>query len=575
MFQSNGALVKSTTTLWEGPVRDWPGMSGLNSLGLRWSSYAEMYRCQLWVHIAVDKRAEAAARLPFKVYDRSSEGRTSATDTPFGQLMARPSKHLDPFTFWRWTVSTKDIYGEAPWLKERDNGGRPIELHPVHPTSLVSETDQNGVTTWLIRLPRGDIHVKREDLVLHREFNPDSLARGMSTLEPLRSTLENETGSQRANSALWRNGGRPSIILEHPSLLNDGAIKRLSAQWADIHGGVDNWQKAAILEEGMKANVVPFNVGELQYVESRKLNREEVAAAFDLPQASIGILDHATFSNITEQMRSMYRDTMGAVLGALESTVEFELRDGRFGRDQPPDFNDSVYGEFLLDEVLRGAFEARAAAYQQADYMTIAEKRERENLPHIDGTDFVFLNSATLPLGPHGLMTPPGGGGDDPGGDPEAVALTLQKIYLAVGVVISADEARALLNQMGAGLTGPAPTKHTAPPVLALDAPAAPEKTITVNASSLTGKVDPRTADRIVEVIAAAQRRVASLDTVRAVMGRLTRTKNLAEIDVDRLVAGIDADAVPILQQLIAARLAGETIDQFKGRLRALTAKET
>lgn len=420
MFQSNGALVKSATVLWEGPVQNWPGMPSPTINGWRWSSYAEMYRVHSWVRIVIEKRANAAARLPFKVYERGVSGRSDASDTPFGRLMSRPSRHLDLFSFWHWTVATKDIYGEAPWLKVRDAGRRPIELMPVHPTSLVSNTDADGVTTWLIRLPRGDIHVNREDLVLHREFSTDSLQRGMSPLEPLRAVLENEDGARRANSALWRNGGRPSVILEHPSLLNDGAVKRISTQWADIHGGVDNWSKAAVLEEGMKATVLPTNVDELQYIESRKLNREEVVAAFDVPQAAVGILDHATFSNIEEQMRSLYRDTMGTVLGALESTVEFELRDGRFGADRAPDFGDGYYAEFLLDEVLRGAFEARAAAYQLADYMTLAEKRERENLPFVDGTDHVFLNSAILPLGPDGLLMQPAPGPTAPGSPPVA-----------------------------------------------------------------------------------------------------------------------------------------------------------
>jgi hypothetical protein len=59
--------------------------------------------------------------------------------------------------------------------------------------------------------------------------------------------------------------------------------------------------------------------------------------------------------------------------------------------------------------VLRGDFEARATAYQQADYMTIAEKRRAENLPFIDGTDQVFVNAAQQPLD---LIA--AGGSDDP-----------------------------------------------------------------------------------------------------------------------------------------------------------------
>jgi hypothetical protein len=63
-----------------------------------------------------------------------------------------------------------------------------------------------------------------------------------------------------------------------------------------------------------------------------------------------------------------------------------------------PDFSDGVYAEFVLDEVLRGDFEARQEAYRAADYMTIAEKRAKENLPFIDGTDRIVINAASIPL---------------------------------------------------------------------------------------------------------------------------------------------------------------------------------
>ena len=57
-----------------------------------------------------------------------------------------------------------------------------------------------------------------------------------------------------------------------------------------------------------------------------------------------------------------------------------------------------MYAEFLMDEVLRGDFETRQDALAKASHMTIAEKRKVENLPFIEGTDRIFLNTATLPL---------------------------------------------------------------------------------------------------------------------------------------------------------------------------------
>ncbi len=537
MFQSNGVLTKGV--VWEGSTRDYyPG------IGMGWSaqtslgSYAFMYRNQHWVATCVDKIANASARLPLKVYERDVQGRPEARGHPYAMLLRRPSEVIDPYLFWLWTVSTLNIEGESFWGKVRDRGGRPISLVPLHPSKIFDEPDSNGVTTWFYRGGYGPkVSIDRRDLVHFRMFNPGTLGRGMSPMEPLRATLENEDGARRANSALWRNGGRPSVVLEHPELLNDGASRRLSAQWKDIHSGVDNWAKALILEEGMKANMTSLNVEELQYIEARKLNREETCARYDIPPPVVHILDKATYSNITEQMRSMYRDTMAPKLGLLESTLEFELRDGRMGQDVDPDFGDTVYAEFLMDEVLRGAFEARSAAYQSADWLTLAEKREMENRPFIPGTDHIFLNSASLPLSESGTLTQPAAVTNGGVATPDEIALMLQKIYLAVGVVITADEAREILNRAGAGLTGSGPA----------------------------GKALTHAAE-----LAPSGAHALPATQLRAVMGRLGRAKSVNDVDPEKLVAGLDDGDVAVLTQLLEAQIAGEGIDAFKSRLRAL-----
>ncbi len=81
----------------------------------------------------------------------------------------------------------------------------------------------------------------------------------------------------------------------------------------------------------------------------------------------------------------------GGALPAIEATIETDLRVAEWA-------SDDVYAEFLMDEVLRGDFEARQEALNKATHMTIAEKRRIENLPFIEGTDRIFLNTATMPL---------------------------------------------------------------------------------------------------------------------------------------------------------------------------------
>lgn len=422
MFLSNGALVTKTplsltdsswfhTPLPPMSTHGWP------------SAYAGIYSRQLWVYVVVSKLARATARLPLPVYERDEEqGRRRVQLHPMSRLLASPNPGMSPFDLWLWTSSTKDIYGHTFWFKQRRPNGTVGALYPLHPSSM---THKDGA--WQFdngKLKMSDID--DADLVHFREFHPDSTTVGMSALEPLRATLENEWHARTATSSFWQRGARPGFALTHPGQLSAPAQARLKAQVDAIAGGSDKTGVTVVLEEGMEPKPMTLTAEEAQYIETRKLNREEVCAAYDVPPPVVHILDRATFSNITEQMRSMYRDTMGGRLPGLESTLELDLRAAEWP-------GDDVYAEFLMDEVLRGDFETRQDALSKASHMTIAEKRRIENLPFIPGTDRIFLNTATLPLDAI---------------DAQAAALTQQTQQAVAAAALPTEVARSVMGRL-------------------------------------------------------------------------------------------------------------------------------
>lgn len=385
MFVSRGSFVTTKTPVSLTSSSWFPYMPPMSTHG--WpSAYAGIYSRQLWVYVVVNKLARATARLPLPVYERGEMDRSRKDDHPMAVLLKQPNPGMSPHELWLWTSSTRDIYGRTAWFKRRQ-GGRVVGLYPLHPSSLVCEDGVWNFDNGTLKMS----DIPREDLVIFKHFHPDSLTSGLSPLEPLRSTLENEWSARTATSSFWQRGARPGMALVHKSNLSEPAQRRLKAQVDEIAAGADKTGVTLVLEEGMEPKPMTLTSEEAQYIETRKLNREEVCAAYDVPPPVVHILDHATFSNITEQMRSMYRDTMGGVLPAFEAAIETDLRQVEWR-------GDNIYAEFLLDEVLRGAFESRQDALAKASHMTIAEKRKVENLPFIEGTDRIFLNTATLPL---------------------------------------------------------------------------------------------------------------------------------------------------------------------------------
>ena len=384
MFVSNGSLVK--TPILPGDSSWWPVVAPMSSA--MWQpAYSTMFRSQLWVFVVVTKRARALARLPIPVYSHTKYGgREKLRDHPLALALANPNPAMSGFKLMEWTSATRDIFGRATWLKRFDAGR--LTLWPLHPSGL----SRNDDGTWTFNNGRLRLEdIKPESLMHFTSFDPDRIGEGMSPLEPLRSTLENEFASRSATSSFWTRGARPGFVVEHPNAISEKAYKRLKASFAANHEGPVNVGSTLILEEGMKATKLELSAEEAQYIETRKLNREEVCAAYDVPPPVVHILDRATFSNITEQMRSMYRDTMAPIAAEFEGVIETELRAVDFPTDP-------VYAEFLMDDVMRGDFETRQDALNKASHMTIAEKRAVENLPFIAGTDRIFLNTATMPL---------------------------------------------------------------------------------------------------------------------------------------------------------------------------------
>jgi HK97 family phage portal protein len=375
---------------------------GLSQTGGQFAAYGEIYKRQLWVATLVNKLAYGTARLPLKVYSRSDDSRTEARDTAYAKLIRTPNSQHDPFFFWLHVASTFEVYGEALLLKNRTRpGAAPTELWPIHPSRVTTARGEDGGLVY--RYFSGSasaasyIEWPASEIVHFRSYNPDDQIRGLSRLEPLRATLLNEDAARRATTSFWNNGARPGTALTHPGQLSEPAQQRLKAQFDSIAAGADNTGKTVVLEEGMVPNKLSLSAEEAQYIETRKLNREEVCAVYDVPPPVVHILDRATFSNITEQMRSMYRDTMAPRLGLYESVLDTQLR---------PDFDPrgDLYAEFLMDEVLRGSFEQRVAAYKDMfniGGITPGEIRKAENKPRIGGDeiDQLYVNAATVPLG--------------------------------------------------------------------------------------------------------------------------------------------------------------------------------
>lgn len=387
----------------------WYGEDGLNLLQQH-AAYSTIYRKQLWVATAVDKVSTATARLTMRVWDSSDpKGKQLDTGSAYARLIANPCPILSPFEFWRWVTSILEIYGEAYVLKVRDDDGNVRQLLPMHPTRTAVRRNPDGEVEYIFTVgvaSAGILKVSDSEVIPFKLFNADNVMRGLSRLEALNETLLGEDALRRAEASWWKRGARPALALSTDKKLSDTAAVRLRNKWDALHAGADKFGGTVVLEEGMTALPLQLSAEEMAYIETRKLNRGEVCSRYDIPPPVLQILDNATFSNITEQMRSLYRETMAPRNEFLESILDFYLR---------PEFyvDPDHRATFSMDEVMRGNFEDRASAVSMLVsnfVMTPDEGRGYFDLSQRGGVaDELFGNAAFVPLGQGGQQAiPPG-----------------------------------------------------------------------------------------------------------------------------------------------------------------------
>lgn len=368
-------------------------------------SYAALYREQPNVRVCVDFLSRNIAQLGLHVFRRVSDtDRERLTDHDLARVIGRPLPPEFKWTRYRLIealVSDLGIYFNAYWLKIKVTGA-PLGLLRI-PPELVRVKGGLVITGYEVTVGGRLFKFEPGQVVHFRGFNPENAVAGLSPLETLQRVLAEEHASGDYREHFWQNAARMHGIIERPATAPEWsktARERFKSEFEALYAGGDNSGKTAILEEDMTWRTMQFNAQESEYLAGRKLTREECARAYHIPLPLVGILDNATFSNIKEQHKHLYQDSLGPWLAMIEGDIELQLL---------PEFADSegVYCEFNIQEKLQGSFEEQLTAFQSAvgrPWMTADEARARQNLPAMGGDAARLVTPLNVLVG--GLASP-------------------------------------------------------------------------------------------------------------------------------------------------------------------------
>jgi HK97 family phage portal protein len=351
----------------------------------QFSTYEYMYKTQPALRTVIDFLGRNIAELSLDVFARSSDtDRKKLPDHRLTKLLNNPvpGSKWTKYRLINWTVQEYCIFNSAFWWKIRSEDGSEIAVQPI-PRRMVQLLGDNPFFPTGYQVAGAPKPLEPDEVVHFHGYDPENPRDGWPPVETLRQLLAEEWAAGEYRQQMWRNGARISGYIkrsEKAPRWSDYARERFKAEWR-TYSDEQSAGGTPILEDGMEWHEGGITPKDAQYIEARQLTREEVAMAYHVNPAMLG-MNTARASDMAELHTMMYSDTLGPTLEMLSQDIEMQLL-----RDLDPAGADKTYVEFNLRKKLQGSFEAQAAAISASvggPWMTRNEGRALYNLPEID-----------------------------------------------------------------------------------------------------------------------------------------------------------------------------------------------
>ncbi|MBN1200623.1 MAG: phage portal protein [Anaerolineae bacterium] len=288
------------------------------------SRYAGVYMGSPWVYVAVNRIAEAAALVPFRVLARVGEQTIEIADHPFERLLRRPNPLMSRFELLEHTVGHLEIHGNAYWFLAGQAGGPPLELWPLRPDRVSIVPDPvRGVRGYIYEVDGRRVPLDASEVVHFRRWHPANDYYGLSALEAARLAVESDRAMADWNRRYFGEGmAVPAGIVAIRERVSDADFERLKREWRTAYGGRE--RKTAFLRG---ASVEWHNVGlsqqDMDFLNARRFNREEIFQIFGIPVGMFS--ENATEANALVGERVFIERTLWPKLVRIAEKITTDL----------------------------------------------------------------------------------------------------------------------------------------------------------------------------------------------------------------------------------------------------------
>lgn len=323
---------------------------------------AEPFRESLWVHLCITAITQTAAGVPIRLsvgepdatvrafaarrvrcgLQRARKTAATVTKAATGEIvsdgeLARLLERPNPEQTWRQfveqTVGLLYCHGRVHWLFDEMVGNRPTTMYVVpgkHSEPVVIKSGRRPrLVGW--RLPNANDSSKfpaaLNECITFALFNPDDPYAGLSPRTPGRLAIVSDFNASLYNASMFGNSAEPGGILKTPARFDAALDAQMKTSWNQRHQGAAKAKTVGVLWGGMEWQSVASTMVEMQFIEGKRLSREEICAIYRVPPSVAGFMgttgDSTAYATVDWQR--FWQDTIGPLLDMIGEAVQLHL----------------------------------------------------------------------------------------------------------------------------------------------------------------------------------------------------------------------------------------------------------
>ena len=310
------------------PVAYSPSLSDSRGYHDGWDivkAYKEGVAKVTWVFRSIDVIASNQARLPMILRKDNNPFGEIIEDADLLKIFNNTANQGENAFAFRYRLSAQLLMSSRGVFVEivRGRGGVPIALHLLPPQNTSPVPDvQKFVKGFEVKISAHEKRTLRpENVIWIRRPHPLDPYLSMTPMEASGVAIEVESLAKIYNRNFLINDGRPGGLLVLRSEIADEDKEELRSRF---RGHIGRAGAVGVISADDGADFVDTAASprDAAYIQMRTITKEEILAAFGVPESIIGNSSNRTFANASEEGKVFWMETMSPHLDLIARSFD-------------------------------------------------------------------------------------------------------------------------------------------------------------------------------------------------------------------------------------------------------------